>query len=414
MLKVDTVVMQNRYEELGQLLQRLNEAAQEVNAVSQRLSWDVAVSKRVRQVLGQQNQHLSLLSDHAEQLRQVLLEAIRQYEKTERMNAGKENSGSGRGGKTSDGGGNGAFGGGDGGGGFRGEEKSRWKELVEQIEKWLGGLGSLTESDVLGLGGSIAGLIMALAKLGEMDDATLKEIMQLLTDATKEGMGVLDKIYKLLEEKMGKELGLSDKACIAGLVKSYLGVASAMEGLQGMNWVDKMRNSKELIESLGGMVSSLYSAIAKDPQGNIAVQFMETAFTSIAVTAVTMIGDVAYYMGDGNLTFEEWAKMATNGPTQGVTTWIKGVFWGAVDIDHKELLASYERNVGRVSAYIARITQGNTAKRIALTLPAGAAVFMGGTYETLRAYYEKVSSLFQDANPNQIPGVPFSSFLLKH
>lgn len=66
-----------------------------------------------------------------------------------------------------------------------------------------------------------------------------------------------------------------------------------------MNWVDKMRNSKELIESLGGMVSSLYSAIAKDPQGNIAVQFMETAFTSIAVTAVTMIGDVAYYMGDG-------------------------------------------------------------------------------------------------------------------
>ncbi len=410
MLKVDTVVMQNQYEELGQLLQRLNAAAQDVNQVNQRLSWDVAVSKRVRQVLGQQNQHLSLLSDHAEQLRQVLLEAIRQYERTEQANAGN----SGKGGKTSADGGNGAFGGGDGGGGFRGEEKSRWKELVEQIEKWLGGLGSLTESDVLGLGGSIAGLIMAIVKLGDMDDATLKEIMQLLTDATKEGMGVLDKIYKLLEEKMGKELGLPDKACIAGLVKSYLGVASAMEGMQGMSWVDKMRNSKELIESLGSMVSSLYSAIAKDPQGNIAVQFMETAFTSIAVTAVTMIGDVAYYMGDGNLTFEEWAKMATNGPTQGVTTWIKGVFWGAVDIDHKELLASYERNVGRVSAYIARITQGNTAKRIALTLPAGAAVFMGGTYETLRAYYEKVSSLFQDANPNQIPGVPFSSFLLKH
>ena len=410
MLKVDTVVMQNQYEALGQLVQRLNEAAQDVNQVNQRLSWDVAVSKRVRQVLGQQNQHLTLLSSRAEQLRQALLEAIRQYERTEQADAGK---GSGQGGKTSADGGNGAFGDGDGGGGFRGEEKSRWKELVEQIEKWLGGLGSLTESDVLGLGGSIAGLIMALAKLGELDDATLKEIMQLLTDATKEGMGVLDKIYKLLEEKMGKELGLSDKACIAGLVKSYLGVASAMEGLQGMSWVDKMRNSKELIESLGGMVSSLYSAIAKDPQGNIAVQFMETAFTSIAVTAVTMIGDVAYYMGDGNLTFEEWAKMATNGPTQGVTTWIKGVFWGAVDIDHKELLASYERNVGRVSAYIARITQGNTAKRIALTLPAGAAVFIGGTYETLRAYYEKVSSLFQDANPNKIPGVPFSSFLLK-
>lgn len=410
MLKVDTVVMQNQYEELGQLVQRLNAAAQDVNQVNQRLSWDVAVSKQVRQVLGQQNQHLTLLSSRAEQLRQALLEAIRQYERTEQANAGN----SGKGGKTSADGGNGAFGGGDGGGGFRGEEKSRWKELVEQIEKWLGGLGSLTESDVLGLGGSIAGLIMAIVKLGDMDDATLKEIMQLLTDATKEGMGVLDKIYKLLEEKMGKELGLSDKACIAGLVKSYLGVASAMEGLQDMNWVDKMRNSKELIESLGGMVSSLYSAIAKDPQGNIAVQFMETAFTSIAVTAVTMIGDVAYYMGDGNLTFEEWAKMATNGPTQGVTTWIKGVFWGAVDIDHKELLASYERNVGRVSAYIARITQGNTAKRIALTLPAGAAVFMGGTYETLRAYYEKVSSLFQDANPNQIPGVPFSSFLLKH
>ena len=410
MLKVDTVVMQNQYEELGQLLQRLNAAAQDVNQINQRLSWDVAVSKQVRQVLGQQNQHLTLLSSRAEQLRQALLEAIRQYERTEQANAGN----SGKGGKTSADGGNGAFGGGDGGGGFRGEEKSRWKELVEQIEKWLGGLGSLTESDVLGLGGSIAGLIMAIVKLGDMDDATLKEIMQLLTDATKEGMGVLDKIYKLLEEKMGKELGLPDKACIAGLVKSYLGVASAMEGMQGMSWVDKMRNSKELIESLGSMVSSLYSAIAKDPQGNIAVQFMETAFTSIAVTAVTMIGDVAYYMGDGNLTFEEWAKMATNGPTQGVTTWIKGVFWGAVDIDHKELLASYERNVGRVSAYIARITQGNTAKRIALTLPAGAAVFMGGTYETLRAYYEKVSSLFQDANPNQIPGVPFSSFLLKH
>ncbi len=410
MLKVDTVVMQNQYEELGQLLQRLNAAAQDVNEVNQRLSWDVAVSKQVRQVLGQQNQHLTLLSSRAEQLRQALLEAIRQYERTEQANAGNSS----KGGKTSADGGNGAFGGGDGGGGFRGEEKSRWKELVEQIEKWLGGLGSLTESDVLGLGDSIAGLIMAIVKLGERDDATLKEIMQLLTDATKEGMGVLDKIYKLLEEKAGKELGLSDKACIAGLVKSYLGVASAMEGMQGMSWVDKMRNSKELIESLGGMVSSLYSAIAKDPQGNIAVQFMETAFTSIAVTAVTMIGDVAYYMGDGNLTFEEWAKMATNGPTQGVTTWIKGVFWGAVDIDHKELLASYERNVGRVSAYIARITQGNTAKRIALTLPAGAAVFMGGTYETLRAYYEKVSSLFQDANPNKIPGVPFSSFLLKH
>ena len=409
MLKVDTVVMQNQYEELGQLLQRLNAAAQDVNEVNQRLSWDVAVSKQVRQVLGQQNQHLTLLSSRAEQLRQALLEAIRQYERTEQANAGN----SGKGGKTSADGGNGAFGDGDGGGGFRGEEKSRWKELVEQIEKWLGGLGSLTESDVLGLGGSIAGLIMALVKLGEMDDATLKEIMQLLTDATKEGMGVLDKIYKLLEEKMGKELGLSDKACIAGLVKSYLGVASAMEGMQGMSWVDKMRNSKELIESLGGMVSSLYSAIAKDPQGNIAVQFMETAFTSIAVTAVTMIGDVAYYLGDGNLTFEEWGKIATNGPTQGTTTWIKGASWDIIALDHKELLASYERNVDLVSAYIAQITQGNTAKRIALTLPAGAAVFMGGTYETLRAYYEKVSSLFQDANPNKIPGVPFSSFLLK-
>ena len=412
MLKVDTVVMQNQYEELGQLVQRLNAAAQDVNEVNQRLSWDVAVSKQVRQVLGQQNQHLTLLSDRAEQLRQALLEAIRQYERTEQANAGKR--GSGQGVKTSADGGNGAFGDGDGGGGFRGEEKSRWKEFVEQIEKWLGGLGSLTESDVLGLGGSIAGLIMAIVKLWEKNDATLEEIMQLLTDATKEGMGVLDKIYKLLEEKMGKELGLSDKACIAGLVKSYLGVASAMEGLQGMSLVDKMRNSKELIEALGSTVSSLYSAIAKDPQGNIAVQFIETAFTSIAVTAVTMIGDVAYYMGDGNLTFEEWAKMATNGPTQGVTTWIKGASWGTIALDHKELLASYERNVGRVSAYIAQITQGNTAKRIALTLPAGAAVFIGGTYETLRAYYEKVSSLFQDANPNKIPGVPFSSFLLKH
>lgn len=129
MLKVDTVVMQNQYEELGQLVQRLNAAAQDVNEVNQRLSWDVAVSKQVRQVLGQQNQHLSLLSDHAEQLRQVLLEAIRQYEKTERMNAGKENSGSGRGGKTSDGGGNSAFGGGDGGGGFRGEENRGGRSL---------------------------------------------------------------------------------------------------------------------------------------------------------------------------------------------------------------------------------------------------------------------------------------------
>ena len=105
MLKVDTVVMQNQYEELGQLLQRLNEAAQEVNAVSQWLSWDVAVSKRVRQVLGQQNQHLSLLSDHAEQLRQVLLEAIRQYERTEQSNAGKGNGGSTSGGGSGGGGG---------------------------------------------------------------------------------------------------------------------------------------------------------------------------------------------------------------------------------------------------------------------------------------------------------------------
>ena len=92
MLKVNTVVMQNQYEELGQILQRLNEAAQDVDAVNQRLSWDVAVSKRVRQVLGQQNQNLTLLSNHAEQLRQVLLEAIRQYEKTEQMNAGNGNS----------------------------------------------------------------------------------------------------------------------------------------------------------------------------------------------------------------------------------------------------------------------------------------------------------------------------------
>lgn len=413
-MKVNTDVMQHQYDAMEQILQRLNETAQNVNAVNQRLSWDVAVSKRVRQVLGQQNQNLTLLSNRAELLRQALLEAIRQYEQTERANAGKDR------GNMTGGGGKGAFGSGGGGGGFRGEEKSKWKELIEQIGIWLDGIGGLTEEDTLGLGGSIVSLILSIIKLSDLKDGTFEEIMQLLTDVTKDGAGALDKIYKLLEEKLGKELKLSDKACIAGLVSSYLGVASAMEEMQGLSWVDKMRNSKKLIESMGSMVSALYGAIAKDPAGSVAVQFVETAVSSVAVAAITMIGDVAYYMGDGKVTSDEWGKVFTNGPTQGLTSWIKGASWNIVDINPQELLANYERNIDRVSAFVARYTNGNTAKRIAMILPAGTAVFIGGTYEMLRSYYEKLSNLFPDNGmvdmqyfeKNGIPGFMFPKTLL--
>lgn len=352
MLKVDTVGMQNQYEELGQLLQRLNEAAQGVNEVNQRLSWDVAVSKQVRQVLGQQNQNLTLLSNRAEQLRQALLEAIRQYEKTEQMNAGKENSGSGRGGKTSDGGGSGAFGGGDGGGGFRGEDGEDWKETYDLIKKLLDAWGEVLENSDFGFAGSFMGLLMALFNLRDVKDGSYMDIVHLLSEVAKEGAGSMESIYNLLEgelgEKLVKQLGLKDKGAVAGMVSSILGVVSEVAKLQDMSATEALQQAKELIENCGDFGVSFWNIISENPAGMVVTKMWQATVESLAVAGSSMIGDVIQYMEDGHLSLEELSKIGLNGSTKGLASMLKVLTLGIVDLNPDDAIAYLENEAKKL------------------------------------------------------------------
>lgn len=351
MLKVDTIGMQNQYEELGQILQRLNAAAQDVDAVNQRLSWDVAVSKQVRQVLGQQNQHLTLLSDRTEQLRQVLLEVIRQYEKTEQMNAGKENSDSGRGGKTSDGGGNGAFGDGDGGG-FRGEDGEDWKEMYDLIKKLLDAWGEVLENSDFEFAGSFMGLLMALFNLRDVKDGSYMDIVHLLSEVAKEGAGSMESIYNLLEgglgEKLAKQLGLKDKGAVAGMVSSILGIVSEAAKLQDMSATEALQHAKELIENSGDFGVSFWNIISENPAGMVVTKMWQATVESLAVAGSSMIGDIIQYMEDGHLSLEEISKIGLNGSTKGLASMLKVLSLGIVDLSPDDVIAYLENEAKKM------------------------------------------------------------------
>ncbi len=345
MLKVDTVVMQNQYEELGQLLQRLNEAAQEVNAVSQRLSWDVAVSKRVRQVLGQQNQHLSLLSDHAEQLRQVLLEAIRQYERTEQENAGKGNVGSTSGGGSGGGGGCGS----DDHGGKDGED---WKETYDLIKKLLDAWGEVLENSDFEFAGSFMGLLMALFNLRDVKDGSYMDIVHLLSEVAKEGAGSMESIYNLLEgelgEKLAKQLGLKDKGAVAGMVSSILGIVSEAAKLQDMSATEALQQAKELIENSGDFGVSFWNIISENPAGMVVTKMWQATVESLAVAGSSMIGDIIQYMEDGHLSMEEISKIGLNGSTKGLASMLKVLTLGVVDLNPDNVIDYLENEAAKI------------------------------------------------------------------
>lgn len=351
MLKVNTVVMQNQYEELGQILQRLNEAAQDVDAVNQRLSWDVAVSKRVRQVLGQQNQNLTLLSNHAEQLRQVLLEAIRQYEKTEQMNAGNGNSEP----FTSGGsGGGGGRGGSDdyGGGGFRGEDGEDWTETYDLIKKLLDAWGGVLENSDFEFAGSFMGLLMALFNLRDVKDGSYMDIVHLLSEVAKEGAGSMESIYNLLEgglgEKLAKQLGLKDKGAVAGMVSSILGIVSEAAKLQDMSATEALQQAKELIENSGDFGVSFWNIISENPAGMVVTKMWQATVESLAVAGSSMIGDIIQYMEDGHLSLEEISKIGLNGSTKGLASMLKVLTLGIVDLNPDDVIAYLENEAKKM------------------------------------------------------------------
>ena len=338
MLKVNTVVMQNQYEELGQILQRLNEAAQDVDAVNQ-LSWDVAVSKRVRQVLGQQNQNLTLLSNHAEQLRQVLLEAIWQYEKTEQMNAGNGNSEP----FTS---------GGSGGGGFRGEDGEDWKETYDWIKKLLDAWGEVLENSDFEFAGSFMGLLMALFNLRDVKDGSYMDIVHLLSEVAKEGAGSMESIYNLLEgglgEKLAKQLGLKDKGAVAGMVSSILGIVSEAAKLQDMSATEALQQAKELIENSGDFGVSFWNIISENPAGMVVTKMWQATVESLAVAGSSMIGDIIQYMEHGHLSLEEISKIGLNGSTKGLASMLKVLTLGIVDLNPDDVIAYLENEAKKM------------------------------------------------------------------
>lgn len=344
MLKVNTVATRNQCEALKQILKRLNEVAQDVNSINQRLSWDVAVSDQVRQVLGQHSENLIQLSDQANTLHTVLMDAMARYEEVE-----QRNSGGGKGAVQT-----GASGQGSGGGGSRDEdEEIDWKDFVTLIKNILDAIGELGELGPLKVISSIMALLLAMFGMGGVKGASFGEIVHLLSDTAKEGFGAYSSIGNMLvdmNEAKFKELGLSDRAAIAGVVSGFLGVVSAAGELEDMSLPEALQNAQELMESASTMGLSFWNIINDNPITGVTGKIWEATFGSISVAVTSFVGDAMEFFADGQLTLEELAKIGVNGSSKGLATMVKILSFGILDVDGQQVsdrLEEWAQNIGR-------------------------------------------------------------------
>ena len=391
MLKVNTEAMQNQYEELGQLVQRLNEAAQEVNAVSQRLSWDVAVSKRVRQVLGQQNQHLSLLSDHAEQLRQVLLEAIRQYERTEQANAGKGNGGSTSGGG-SGGGGGGAWGSEDGGSRGESENARDWKKALDEIKKYVDALAKILKDSGIGGFGSVLGMYTALLGLSDQSNSgpeLTSNLFKLLKSATE--------LEKWREKFQKNTLAENQLGVLAGI----WGILQQGSKLYGKSLQDFLRESGDYISSGGSFGTALYKFVGKEKITTWEGLKTVAPLSALGTMLTRFTGDVMMYSKDGVYDIVDYGKTLLDSGLTGGRSLLKALTLGIVDINVDQANAIFEQNTDKAKEYINNMNLPTWAKT-AMVLPgsAGVTVYSGVEVflETGKDSVEKVMNGYRAAS----------------
>lgn len=385
MIKVNTEALLTQRGKLEQLLRQLQQAAEDVNTVNQRLRWDVAVSKQVRQVLSQQSQNLLLLNDKAKVLHQAMTAAIEQYERTERMNSGQENSGSDS----------------RGGGGFRGKDETEytkiWNDFLELIKTWLDSIGDLAEIPGLGFIGSIIGVLNALIGLQNIGDSTYLDIVHKLCDLAKEGTGAVEKIYELMEELLGEKLG--DKVSFCGIVSGFLGVGSEVAKIEDLSFVEKLQQSKELLESCGEFASSFYKAITTGEIASAVVRRWTAAIEGLSVAGIRMVGDVVSYSEDGSLTWSEAGTAGLNGSTSGLASLVKMWSCGVLDIDSEQAIASYTERANQVGRIIGEITD-NKVEQFLLSMTGGAALsFVLGTADiakdTAATMLNKLSNMYK-------------------
>lgn len=344
MLKVNTAVMQSQCDTWKEIVKRLDEVAQDVSTANQRLNWDVAVNSQVRQVLGQHSENLIQLSNQANTLHKVLMDAIEQYTQVE-----QRNSGDGKGAVQTV-----ASGQGSGGGGLRDEdEKIDWKDFVTLIKNFLDAIGELGELGPLKVISSIMALLLAIFGMGGVKGASFGEIVHLLSDTAKEGFGAYSSVGNMLvdmNEAKFKELGLSDRAAIAGVVSGFLGIVSAVGELQDMSLPEALQNAQELMESASTMGLSFWNIINDNPITGLTGKIWEATFGSISVAATSFVGDAMEFFADGQLTLDEIAKIGVNGSSKGLATMVKILSFGVVDVDGQQVsdnLEAWAQYLGR-------------------------------------------------------------------
>ena len=273
----------------------------------------------------------------------MLLEAIRQYERTEQANAGKGNGGS------TSGGGSGSGSGCDDHGGKDGED---WKETYDLIKKLLDAWGEVLENSDFEFAGSFMGLLMALFHLRDVKDGSYMDIVHLLSEVAKEGAGSMESIYNLLEgelgEKLVKQLGLKDKGAVAGMVSSILGIVSEVAKLQDMSATEALQQAKELIENSGDFGVSFWNIISENPAGMVVTKMWQATVESLAVAGSSMIGDIIQYMEDGHLSMEEISKIGLNGSTKGLASMLKVLTLGVVDLNPDNVIDYLENEAAKI------------------------------------------------------------------
>lgn len=371
MLKVNTVATRNQCEALKQILKRLNEVAQDVNSINQRLSWDVAVSDQVRQVLGQHSENLIQLSDQANTLHTVLMDAMARYEEVE-----QRNSGGGKGAVQT-----GASGQGSGGGGLRDEdEEIDWKEELEQIKKLLSLLEKLLGDNEAGLLSGLIGMLLSILKLKGLSDKEFEEIFYLLAQVPKKGAGALKFLYKLLGQK--------GKAAIAGVVGSVIGLFAEVEKLQGADFFEQLRNSGKAVESCAKLVQSMYTAMGgKAP---ISIRMWVAAIGSLSHAGLSLVGEVAGYWEDGYLSWAEIGQSGVTASTNGMAT-MQNILSGGdiIEADGTSIAEIYNRYAKEAGAWVGEHAN-NTVEQIALTIPATSVAFIKGLQENYEAFIKDI------------------------
>lgn len=385
-LRVNTTVMSDQVAELQTLLQRLEDISSDVAAVNQQLQWRTSLSTSIRNNQSQHSEYVGQLREIASALSGALSSAVEQYTSTENELVGVAEATASNivtvaAGGTSD------------------SDDSSWeKDLLDFMKQLFGSIGKITDDDEFGFAGSLFGAVASLIGLYTTDagDRSLSDILGVFKDA----YGSVSKLSKLLDET-----GLSD---MTGLTSSIVGLFSDVyDSFSNMfasdmeSFIDSVQDAMDSGVSLVESVYGIYSTSSAASAGTY-LEFLNKmspfALATVVLTTATRFStSLGLYAADG---FEcmDVDNALIDSSTAGLTTWVKFMSGGFIDIDSNDAIDTYKNYAAYIGNVIGQYDLP-AGVEIGLSAAGGLVAFTAGTIDiavdTVQSAAETASSALE-------------------